>query len=533
MTQLFEEYKQERHLHWLSIVYRGLMNLPSYAIFFVIAFMQRNTTDLFYIAIILLFSIFTLPMLILNWYYYTFYFTNKEIVIKHGVFSRQQRNIQLHRIQNIDISQNFLQRILGIARVQAETAGGAESEAVLEYVSRDDAEEIKQRIRKFQFIFEKKKSEEQKAEEEIEREVEKGEIDISEEELQEIEEKIETGEDEEKLIFSMTPVDLAKYGMLRFRPLLLILAVSILSFVQQMYFMIYEQQDFFAFFDTIYVNFANFFEGMNLPFIILYSIGGIILILFVSWLLDILLTTATYFDFKLYHQHDKLYTQYGLFNKRSGTIPIKKLQMMVINTNPLRRYFGYYGLSLETAGFAGAVKGPESAVPLAKRNRVINLSKNIREYELPDYFIPVSKKTIRRMTFRYAIRSAPFFAGAIALVPWTAWFLLLTPLLYFWAYLQWKHRGYFVRDDDIMIKQGVIQQRITILPVEKIQTLNIIETFFQRRLRLATLAIDTAATAMSGDADIIDIDRDEARYIMDMLSEEFLKLRSKRNQQTA
>ncbi|ERG99618.1 MAG: putative membrane protein, partial [Haloquadratum sp. J07HQX50] len=50
--------------------------------------------------------------------------TGNSLDIDSGVISRRNREIPLRRIQNVDISRNIIQRVLNIAVVSFETAGG-------------------------------------------------------------------------------------------------------------------------------------------------------------------------------------------------------------------------------------------------------------------------------------------------------------------------------------------------------------------------------------------------------------------------
>ena len=98
---------------------------------------------------------------------------------------------------------------------------------------------------------------------------------------------------------------------------------------------------------------------------------------------------------------------------------------------------------------------------------------------------------------------------------------ILIPLIYFGAVLRWQHRGWNIQNDKIIIKQGFYSRRIKIIPIDKIQTINVKRSFFQRRLQLATLHIDTAASSGINDASIIDIDENEALELMNIISKKF------------
>lgn len=498
MIEQFDIYNHERRLNILTIFYRAIISLPGFVIILYFATIQSSAEDWINILLIMLFALLTFPFIFLHWYYYTFYITSKEIVIKSGVVSRRQRNIPIERIQNIEITQNFLQRILGIAKVLIETAGGSETEGMLEYVSKKDAEDIRYVIKSYQNKI-------------------KSEKDSDIPSFQNLEYLRKETEISEKELFSLNFKDTVINGMLRFRPVIIVFIFWLYSFLQQ--FLIFpapEKFDFGQYFD--------FLKNLDLITLFLYIIIGIIIILISSWLADIILSINTFYNFKLTTEGNKLHTQQGLLNKRKTTIPLKKLQMLVINTNPIRKKFGYFGLTLETAGFGGKGNKPEVAVPLANEKRIIELSRNIRKFIFPEQFIPISVKTIRRALVRYLVVLFPIVLIGIFILPNILWVFILTPLLYFAAILRYQYRGYAISGDTVIIKQGFWHQKRTVIPIEKIQTLNIKETFFQRRLGLATLNIDTAATGTIGDAAIIDIDKDDAYYIMQLLSTEFHKL---------
>ena len=69
-----------------------------------------------------------------------------ELVIREGVFFRNQRHVPYDRIQNIDAVQNVLHRIAGVVEVKIQTAGGKEPEATLSVLSLADLEEMRSRV---------------------------------------------------------------------------------------------------------------------------------------------------------------------------------------------------------------------------------------------------------------------------------------------------------------------------------------------------------------------------------------------------
>lgn len=52
-----------------------------------------------------------------------FVFTNERVLLREGVFNRQQRDIPLARVNDVSSSQNLLDRLLGCGKLTVESAG--------------------------------------------------------------------------------------------------------------------------------------------------------------------------------------------------------------------------------------------------------------------------------------------------------------------------------------------------------------------------------------------------------------------------
>ena len=69
---------------------------------------------------------------IVNWRNYRYRVTDRDVVLRHGLVNRQERIVPLERIQSVDISEQPLDRVFGVVRLQVQTgaggAGGAEVE---------------------------------------------------------------------------------------------------------------------------------------------------------------------------------------------------------------------------------------------------------------------------------------------------------------------------------------------------------------------------------------------------------------------
>lgn len=494
----------EKRLHPLTLVYRLITTLPNFAFPIIFVMYGGNTEDWIYILISIFIGFFILPGLILNYYYFDYSITGEEVIIRSGIFSKKERHIKIERIQNISVTQNFVHKILNIAKVQLETAGDATTEGVLDSVSKADAHHIKEVVRTYQNEKEAEKSGEN--------------TDPTSDEGTEITE-------DENVIFSMSLMDTIRYGALRFRPIVLAASAWLFSMASQFSPNWTDQLE-----QILESGYKEYVKQMDIFMLVLYAVLGVFSILFISWLIDILLTVNTYHRFKLVSEKGKLLTSQGLFSTKISAIPLKKLQMMVIKSNPITRKLNFYRLDMQTAGFGGGEgtkAKSETAIPFAKITQIKDIIFKIRGVELPFEFNKVSPKTIRRAAIRYLIYSIPFAVGLYFAFD-SFWILLvLVPIIGFAAFIRYQYRGYNVIGDQIFVKQGFWFQKISVIPIEKIQTLHKRSTYFQRRLDLATVEIDTAATVYGNDASIIDIDEDKATEIFEELNRLFVENKDK------
>lgn len=78
----------------------------------------------------------------LQWLRFTYRIEEGEFRIESGVFVRKKRYIKFDRIHSIDISEGIIQRVFSLVKLNIETAGGSQADAVLSAISKSDADRI-------------------------------------------------------------------------------------------------------------------------------------------------------------------------------------------------------------------------------------------------------------------------------------------------------------------------------------------------------------------------------------------------------
>lgn len=95
-------------------------------------------------------------------------------------------------------------------------------------------------------------------------------------------------------------------------------------------------------------------------------------------------------------------------------------------------------------------------------------------------------------------------------------YFILAVILFLIYRLSFKKRGYAVRTHDVIYKSGIIAESTTIVPLNRIQHIELNEGIFSRIFKLGSLQVFTAG-GQSGHIHISGIAIDEAKSIRDLL----------------
>lgn len=81
-----------------------------------------------------------------SWWRTTYAVTPDGVDLHHGIFVRSERTAPEDKIDSVSVERPFLARILGLAKVRIEIAGGGDSHLDIEYLSSQDAERLRREI---------------------------------------------------------------------------------------------------------------------------------------------------------------------------------------------------------------------------------------------------------------------------------------------------------------------------------------------------------------------------------------------------
>ncbi|SEV89740.1 PH domain-containing protein [Halobacterium jilantaiense] len=414
--------------------------------------------------------------------------TEDSLDIASGVFSRREREIPLRRVQNVDVTRSLVARLLGLAEVDVETAGGGSTEANLRFVSREEAGRLQEEVR------ERRAARERRGDSRPETDERDDDAELAENEVPvDDAERAPRGERGE-LLFELSDRDLLLYGLLSFDPRLLSGVVAFATFVV-----------------------PSLGQRVDIPNVGLAVLAAGILVLAVGiWLVSAVLRIIQFYGFRLRRVGDDLRYERGLFERRDGTIPLSKLQTVSVEENVLMRRYGFASLAVETAGYAPGQSpsgGSEAAVPLASRRDILALARDVEPFGDYDLTRPperARKRYVRRYALAgLAVVAAGFLVSRFAVAfPWYALFALV-PLAVPAARRAHATRGFHADDDHVVTQQGWWRRQTTVVPNHRVQTVIEQQTVFQRRWDLTSVVVDTAGSRSLSGGGAVAIDRDD------------------------
>lgn len=499
------EFPIVHRLHPMTLLQRLIVSLPA-LVFLLLPFLRSPDSNA-YISLIatLAYALFALPLIVFQYLRFRYWITEKEVVIRSGVITRQHRNIPIERIQNIEIEQSVLPRLFGTAKVKIETAGSTSAEGVLEYVALEEAHRIREIVRAFQHQ-EASTTAPETAPQETESFDQEPEAPLPSVSASPHHQEAET------ILLEMPLQRVLLSGAFRFSLLYIALAFSALQ---------YFEPDFDVILDWFERGrFAWIGEAVeDSPW--LYGVAAVLTAFLLSWLTGILVNLNKYYRFRLWRSGNKLQKRSGLLTLAEGTIPLKRVQTLILRTNLVMRRYGWYSLELQTMGSDVQQNGHQMAVPFAQKEEILSITPSIYAFDLPDAFSPVSRLTIRRHFIRGFVSLLILVLPAAYFWNWAWWFLLATPLLLLYAVAHYRNHGYALTANTFFVRRGVFRPKIWVVPLAKMQVFYASASLFQRRLGLKSLHIDTAGAADSISSEVTDLPNTIANDLIETLYDQF------------
>jgi putative membrane protein len=398
-------------------------------------------------------------------YFSTYYYIHHgSLILNSGWLSKSKVNIPLNKIQAINFEQNVLHRMLGVVKVYADTAGSDKKEFELSALTKYDAEALRE------FVLHHKNVK-----------VEEIESDIAQE-------TIIAPVSTSRIIFKLDIPSLIKVGItenhLRSGWLIIVAVFWIYSQIEEVGIKVEDEIDIESWWQTV----INSMILLGLLF------------LTATILISLTRTVVKYFDLTFLRVDNGFKVVKGLFNRTEVAAQDSKVQYISWSQNILQKLLSYNTLSIHQAGSIG--QGSSGIVIPGCLSHHIDY---VRECLIPR--VDLETIPMSGVDKRYVSRLATILGVSVIII--LAFLVynenfyqalglaLIYAILIVNRYYRYKKIAYGNDGENIVIFGGTWGAKKTILPIYKVQSINMIASPYMHRHGLATLRINTAAGALS------------------------------------
>jgi putative membrane protein len=424
-------------------------------------------------------EVYALPVLIpyaifvgIRYVTFNYTFGDGELVIRSGLFFKNERHVPYSRIQNLDAVQNAMHRLLGVVDVRVDTGSGAAADATLSVVSWPAYEEMRRRVLD-------------------ERAIARG--------------TVAADAPADHTILALGPRDLAIQGLIENRAAVLVAAVVGVLWESGLL----ERAVSRFGIDVVGKGVirrvvVSIFRDGTLPFdLFAQAVPAIVGLLIALRILSVIWALIRLHGFRLTLVGADLRTEYGLLTRVSATVPLHRIQTLTIRRGLIHRWFDRASVGVETAGgqavgdAAGqSSRGRESLAPIVHEAEVPALLRLV----LPDLSLgepvwqgPAPGAFGRELRARLVLAVIVALPSALVLGEWA---VAVLGILIAWSWVGARiyiaHLGWSIIDGAVLFRTGWIWRHLTVARFSKVQVVSMVQSPFDRRHHMASVRVDTA-----------------------------------------
>jgi len=408
----------------------------------------------------------------LAWTRTRFAVDERAIYFQQGVLAKQQRVARLNRVQAVDIVQPLVARIFGLARLDIEVAGGADSKIQISYLKLSEARALRDEI-----LGQVKRA---KAPQDAVGEATTGSA---------------AGPLADVLAETDAPAEL-EYQMLQVPPGRLI-ASSLLS-------------------SSTVAMIIVLLLGM-LPLFIARGMEGVIIGggIFVAVILPLLFALVAVvwsqlnsgYNFRLSVGLDGVRVRRGLLETRSQTIAPGRIQAVQLHQGIIWRMLGWWKVQVNVAGYGVNTENASTVqtvlLPVGDRDQALTALWTV----LPD----LGSRDVLA-TLDAALEGSGNDAGFMTSPQRARW---LDPIA-------WRHNGVLLTQTATIIRRNRFRRTVTFIPHARVQSVRLSQGPLERRLRL----VDFASHSVPGpilNLRAIHLEPELGKAIMEMQAERIVQ----------
>lgn len=240
---------------------------------------------------------------------------------------------------------------------------------------------------------------------------------------------------------------------------------------------------------------------------------------------------------------DRIETEAGLFERRMTSLPVRRIQAVRVESNPLRRMLGFQSVYADTAGFGRGddqqtAQAASPILPLSRADEVAELLHSL----LPESEHFPATRPMGRRALRFYLTWPTLSATALVALTLAGATIALWPILLGSGYelavpsavagvcltvgaitaaLQaaaWRAAGVGADERALCIAYGTVGRYSVRIPRSRIQSISWRQTPFQARAGLATLRVATVSGSRGTSYSVRHLDVADAIQIVEWYS---------------
>jgi putative membrane protein len=402
---------------------------------------------------------------------FTFYIDaeNDEFIITEGIFNKTKITIQLYKIQQVNINQSLIQRLVGVYELAVDTAGSNKKEGNIRAISHELALDLKARL----------------LDNENKKPINVGDAISTSEEI-----STEKAIDTEAPFIKISFLSLLKIG---------ITSNYVKSFFVLLAF-------FFTLFDHIkQITGRDVLHDENIEdYVDKSQVVTAFLILFIIFFLAVIVinlvkTIFTYFDYKISRQKGSLLLSYGLLNTKSTIIKPEKVQITSVTQNFFQKKMDVLHLRIKQAT-GGEKEERKLAIEIPGCNQQENNAiLKLLFQKIPEKGVML-KPNFRKLGFSvfltiglpllgfYFVRD--FIIEELPMIDYLVLlFVVFVGAIQFFIF---KNNRLYINDDFIILQSGAWDVTNKIILPSKIQAITTSQLFWHKNVNIGSITLHTA-----------------------------------------
>lgn len=430
---------------------------------------------------------------ILAWSRFSYRIDGDAVRTEQGVLNQQRREVPIRRIQQVDLQRKLRHRVLGVAVVRIDTAGGSGgAEVVLEAIGDQEAMALRQAL-----LVAAGRAGGQAGSAEVDHITGDGARDGAGDDIDGSPAGTAAPQAPPEMIAELDTTQLVVAGITGSRLGAALPLVAV----------------FFGFFAEVPSRLADPIAdtvgdqgqalGLVTPLLLLLAVPVVLAMAAGS-------SVLTDHGYTLVRVGRDLHLRRGLLDQREATLSLQRIQVVRIYDNPVRRRLGLVSVQLQSAGSGSASEGAVSrlTIPYVRTADLDHTLSRVLPGSVPrPELLAAPPQARRRVWFR---RLAPFAVLVVAfvVVTWSWWSLLALAVLIpvgLVAEQAFRGLGHAATPTFVFARRGGLFRETVAVPVAKTQSSRLRSSPFQRRVGLATLLFGVAGrgrTPAAVDADV-------------------------------